>query len=94
SPANISRISDITINDAGIAATTSSVVDLLYVYQDGTPVKNAPYTIKFDDGTQSTGQLDEDGIAQLTDVPNGQFTVQYGEDTREYEPQDNTTPNP
>ncbi|WP_231621092.1 MULTISPECIES: hypothetical protein [unclassified Pseudoalteromonas] len=94
SPANISRISDITINDAGIAATTSSVVDLLYVYQDGSPVKNAPYTIKFDDGTQSTGQLDEDGIAQLTDVPNGQFTVQYGEDTREFEPQDNTTPNP
>ncbi len=94
SPANISRISDITINDSGIAATTSSVVDLLYVYQDGSPVKNAPYTIKFDDGTQSTGQLDEDGIAQLTDVPNGQFTIQYGEDTREYEPQDNTTPNP
>ncbi|WP_259404533.1 contractile injection system protein, VgrG/Pvc8 family [Pseudoalteromonas sp. SG45-1] len=94
SPANISRISDITIDDSGIAATTSSVVDLLYVYQDGSPVKNAPYTIKFDDGTQSTGQLDEDGIAQLTDVPNGQFTVQYGEDTREYEPQDNTTPNP
>ncbi|MBH0043520.1 contractile injection system protein, VgrG/Pvc8 family [Pseudoalteromonas sp. SWXJZ10B] len=94
SPANISRISDITINDSGIAATTSSVVDLLYVYQDGSPVKNAPYTIKFDDGTQSTGQLDEDGIAQLTDVPNGQFTIQYGEDTREYEPQDNATPNP
>ncbi|MBG9990680.1 AHH domain-containing protein [Pseudoalteromonas sp. NZS37] len=69
-------------------------MDLLYVYQDGSPVKNAPYTIKFDDGTQSTGQLGEDGIAQLTDVPNGQFTVQYGEDTREYEPQDNTTPNP
>ena len=69
-------------------------MDLLYVYQDGSPVKNAPYTIKFDDGTQSAGQLDEDGIAQLTDVPNGQFTVQYGEDTREYEPQDNTTPNP
>ena|GEM_PF-2647001 len=69
-------------------------MDLLYVYQDGSPVKNAPYTIKFDDGTQSTGQLDEDGIAQLTDVPNGQFTVQYGEDTREFEPQDNTTPNP
>ncbi|WP_331460705.1 HNH/ENDO VII family nuclease [Pseudoalteromonas sp. SWYJ118] len=69
-------------------------MDLLYVYQDGSPVKNAPYTIKFDDGTQSTGQLDEDGIAQLTDVPNGQFTIQYGEDTREYEPLDNTTPNP
>ena len=25
---------------------------------------------------------------------NSQFTIQYGEDTREYEPQDNTTPNP
>jgi len=94
SPANISRVNNINISDAGVASTTPSVVDLEYVYQDGSPVKNAPYTIKFDDGTQSTGQLDEDGIAQLTDVPNGQFTVQYGEDTREYKPQDNTTPNP
>ncbi|MBB1343542.1 type VI secretion system tip protein VgrG [Pseudoalteromonas sp. SR45-6] len=94
SPASISRINDVTINDAGVAATTASVVDLEYVYQDGSPVKNAPYTITFDDGTQATGQLDDSGQAQLSNIPSGQFSVKYGEDSRDFQPEDNTTPNP
>ncbi|MFK3874001.1 hypothetical protein ACI2JT_23280, partial [Pseudoalteromonas rhizosphaerae] len=94
SPASISRINNVNINDAGVAATTASVVDLEYVYQDGSPVKNAPYTIEFDDGTKQTGQLDDSGQAQLTNIPSGQFSVKYGEDSRDFQPEDNTTPNP
>ncbi|WP_249314800.1 contractile injection system protein, VgrG/Pvc8 family [Pseudoalteromonas sp. S1727] len=93
-PASISRINNVNINDSGVAATTASVVDLEYVYQDGSPVQNAPYTITFDDGTQATGQLDGSGKAQLTNIPNGQFSVKYGEDSRDFQPEDNTTPNP
>ena len=93
-PASISRVNNINISDAGVASNTPSVVDLEYVYQDGSPVKNAPYTIEFDDGTQSSGKLDDTGKAQLTNIPNGQFSVKYGEDSRDFQPEDNTTPNP
>ncbi|WP_404389758.1 DNA/RNA non-specific endonuclease [Pseudoalteromonas phenolica] len=90
----ISHPASLAISAAGSATLTQSVIELAYNYQDGSPVQNAPYEVRLDDGTVLTGQLDQNGQAQLQNVPPGQFTVVYGEDSRAYQPEDNSTPNP
>jgi len=93
-PKNITRIDNLSISDSGVASTATNTINLEYTYQDGSPVKNAPYIIEFVDGTERTGQLDSYGKAQLTHIPNSQFTVRYGEDSRDYHPEVTTTANP
>ncbi|REL26557.1 hypothetical protein DXX93_08170 [Thalassotalea euphylliae] len=91
---SIARIADINSDDDAEFEISPQTINLAYHYQDGEPVKNAPYTLKLADGTEIKGALDDSGQAELENMPTGQFTVQYGEDTREYAPVDNTQPNP
>ncbi|MFC3032166.1 contractile injection system protein, VgrG/Pvc8 family [Pseudoalteromonas fenneropenaei] len=84
----------LAISAAGDADLSQGVIELAYQYQDGSPVQNAPYEVRLHDGTVLTGQLDQNGQARLENVPPGQFSVVYGEDSRPYQPQDSSTPNP
>ncbi|MBE0375686.1 polymorphic toxin type 15 domain-containing protein [Pseudoalteromonas maricaloris] len=78
----------------GIATMMSSTIELSYTYQDGSPIMGAPYTIRFANGTALTGNLDDSGKAKIENAPPGQYTVQYGEDKRDYLPEDNRPKNP
>ncbi|WP_462160888.1 hypothetical protein [Pseudoalteromonas maricaloris] len=78
----------------GIATMMSSTIELSYTYQDGSPIMGAPYTIRFANGTELTGTLDDSGKAKIENAPPGQYTVQYGEDKRDYLPEDNRPKNP
>ncbi|MCX2769717.1 DNA/RNA non-specific endonuclease [Pseudoalteromonas sp. B530] len=78
----------------GIATMMSSTIELSYTYQDGSPIMGAPYTIRFANGTELTGYLDDSGKAKIENAPPGQYTVQYGEDKRDYLPEDNRPKNP
>ncbi len=78
----------------GIATMMSSTIELSYTYQDGSPIMGAPYTIRFANGTELTGNLDDSGKAKIENAPPGQYTVQYGEDKRDYLPEDNRPKNP
>ncbi|WP_223229743.1 hypothetical protein [Pseudoalteromonas piscicida] len=78
----------------GIATMASSTIELSYTYQDGSPIMGAPYTIRFANGTALTGNLDDSGKAKIENAPPGQYTVQYGEDKRDYLPEDNRPKNP
>ncbi|REL26564.1 hypothetical protein DXX93_08205 [Thalassotalea euphylliae] len=91
---SIARIADINNDAATEQDIAPQTIDLAYHYQDGEPVKNAPYTLKLADGTEIKGALDDSGQATLDNMPTGQFSVQYGEDSRDYAPEDTTTPNP
>ncbi len=92
-PPTISRIADLRVGGSSIDSS-SKTIELEYTYQNGDPVVEAPYLIKLSDGTQKEGLLDADGKAFIDRLPTGQFTVQYGEDSRDYDPIDNTTANP
>ncbi|NTS77899.1 hypothetical protein HR060_13650 [Catenovulum sp. SM1970] len=94
SPSNISRISPLTLDGITEADNTLNTVSLAYQYQDGEPVQQAPYRVVLSDGTELTGHLDSNGQADITEVPTGQYQVYLGEDTREYQPIENTQPNP
>jgi len=74
--------------------TQQHTINLNYVYQDNTAVQHAPYTLTLSDGTELTGTLDAQGQATIEQMPAGQYTVQLGEDTRDYVVEDNTTKNP
>ncbi|MBU2894370.1 hypothetical protein KO495_13730 [Colwellia sp. D2M02] len=92
-PPTIGRVANFSVAGASLTAPTQDI-ELEYSYQDGDPVQNAPYTLILKDGTELTGTLDTSGKATLSGMPPGQFTVQYGEDARDYAPIENTTPNP
>jgi len=49
------------------------------------PVPNAPYKVRFSDGTTISGKLDSNGHAVLHDVP-GPGKVFFGEDPRPFTP--------
>ncbi|TDR27058.1 DUF2345 domain-containing protein, partial [Hydromonas duriensis] len=51
-------------------------------YSDGEGASQAPYKVKFSDGSVRTGQLSANGRAILTDVPPGPAEVEIGEDQR------------
>lgn len=58
------------------------LLELNYAYEDLSPVKLAPYTVRFADGTIRKGILDDKGYAKIDNVPSGKATVEYGEDGR------------
>ena len=59
-------------------------IELLFHYDDLTPVVRAPYKVTFEDGTVRQGTLDDKGHAILQAVPKGSYEVEYGEDAREW----------
>ena len=93
-PQNMGRLADVNIALASDLHAPSQIITLKYTYQDGEAVQEAPYIIALSDGTEIKGALDKNGHAELGGMPAGRFTVQYGEDVREYTPVEDTTPNP
>lgn len=61
-------------------------IDLMFLYDDLDAVPGAPYKVRFADGTVREGTLDDKGQARLLSVPYGEYTVEFGEDPRDWEP--------
>lgn len=61
-------------------------IELNFQYDDLSGVPGAPYIVTFADGTVRKGVLDDKGHAVLNNVPPGEYTVEYGEDPREWSP--------
>ncbi|MFG6469344.1 DUF2345 domain-containing protein, partial [Roseateles sp. BYS87W] len=61
-------------------------IELHFHYDDLSPVIGAPYKITFEDGTVRTGALDAQGYALEKAVPKGRYRVEYGEDSRAWQP--------
>lgn len=59
-------------------------VELHYQYDDLSPVAGAPYKVTFEAGGTRTGSLNDQGYALLSGVPKGAYTVEYGEDARDW----------
>jgi type VI secretion system secreted protein VgrG len=67
-------------------ANLKNAIELIFHYDDLLPVPNAPYKVKFEDGTVREGKLDSNGHAVIESVPLGEYTVEYGEDPRAWKP--------
>ncbi len=74
--------------------TVSHFIELEYRYQDDEPVQHAPYWLTTSSGAKFEGRLNNEGKIRLENMPKGSFTVSFGEDSRDYEPLNNTTVNP
>jgi hypothetical protein len=59
-------------------------LELHYHYDDLSPVPGAPYKVTFENGAVMQGTLDANGYALLKSVPPGGYTVEYGEDSRDW----------
>jgi hypothetical protein len=57
-----------------------------YRYHDDDPVQKATFSVKFANGYEVSGKLDQRGRARLLGVPAGQAEVRYGPDSRPFEP--------
>ncbi|MDR5740389.1 MULTISPECIES: type VI secretion system tip protein TssI/VgrG [unclassified Caballeronia] len=68
----------------GVVGETPNFIEFNHAYDDLEPVKNAPYTVHFADGTTVTGKFDAQGFARLEGVPPGTARVEWGEDTRQW----------
>ncbi|MDW5416629.1 type VI secretion system tip protein TssI/VgrG [Iodobacter sp. CM08] len=68
-------------------------IELNYGYNDLEPVKGAPFKLKYPDGTEINGVLDEKGFARVQGVPLGSAQVKLGEDNRKWNAK-NKTENP
>ncbi|WP_151956240.1 type VI secretion system Vgr family protein [Acinetobacter guillouiae] len=66
-----------------VIGENSGFIELNYVYEDLSPVKQATYELLFEDGTSKKGQLDENGYAKIENIELGKKAkVLYGEDIR------------
>ncbi|WP_255992349.1 DUF2345 domain-containing protein, partial [Chitinolyticbacter albus] len=61
-------------------------IELNYAYDDIEPVKGAPFTLKYSDGTEIRGKLDDKGFARVDGVPLGTAKVLLGDDSRAWDP--------
>ncbi|NHQ86767.1 type VI secretion system tip protein VgrG [Iodobacter sp. HSC-16F04] len=68
-------------------------IELNYGYNDLEPVKGAPFKLKYPDGTEINGVLDDKGFARVQGVPLGTAQVKLGEDNRKWNAK-NKTENP
>ena len=68
-------------------------IELNYGYNDLEPVKGAPFKLKYPDGTEINGELDDKGFARVQGVPLGTAQVKLGEDNRKWNAK-NKTENP
>jgi hypothetical protein len=64
-----------------------------YRYHDDDPVQQATFSVRFANGYEVSGKLDDKGCTRLVGVPSGQAEVRYGPDSRPYEPVEQE-PNP
>ncbi|MGQ7249265.1 type VI secretion system tip protein TssI/VgrG [Halomonas sp. V046] len=66
-----------------LPVTEPSNLELEHVYGNGAPVPNAPYRVRFADGSVRGGVLDANGRATLSGVPVGAAQVEYFPDPRD-----------
>lgn len=69
-------------------------VDLFLSYSDGDPVQGASYTLTDQTNAIFEGGLGQNGRASISGVSPGEFTIEYGEDTREFTPNNPDKKNP
>ncbi|WP_179292272.1 PAAR-like domain-containing protein [Vibrio coralliilyticus] len=69
-------------------------VELALRYADGDPVQDASYTVIDSQNTKFEGHLDSEGKAIVNGLAPGEFSVEYGEDAREFVPNEPTLENP
>ncbi|ERB66791.1 hypothetical protein N779_02625 [Vibrio coralliilyticus OCN008] len=69
-------------------------VDLYLSYSDGDPVQGATYKLTDQKGGSFEGTLDKSGKASVSGVAPGEFEIEYGEDTRDFIPNEPTKQNP
>jgi len=69
-------------------------VDLTLSYADGDPVQGATYTLVDQTGSVFEGNLNTSGKASISGIAPGEFSIEYGEDTREFSPNEPTKANP
>jgi len=67
-------------------ANVANAIELNFQYDDLDAIPGAPYVVTFADGSVRKGALDEKGHAALKNVPPGEYTVEFGEDPRDWEP--------
>ncbi|KAF1026931.1 MAG: Actin cross-linking toxin VgrG1 [Acinetobacter bereziniae] len=66
-----------------VIGENTGFIELNYVYEDLSPVKQATYELLFEDGTSKKGQLDENGYAKIENIELGKKAkILYGEDIR------------
>lgn len=70
----------------GLATEPAHEIELHRHYDDLSPVPGAPYKLHFEDGTVLSGSLDAQGYKLLSGVPAGNYTVEFGEDPRDWVP--------
>ena len=58
---------------------------LLLQYHDQEPVQGANFTIRYNNGQQYSGIVNNKGIADITDAPEGEGRIIFGEDQRPYQ---------
>ncbi|WP_436659604.1 type VI secretion system Vgr family protein [Acinetobacter sp. P1(2025)] len=58
---------------------------LLLQYHDQEPVQGANFTIRYNNGQQYSGIVNNKGIADITDAPEGEGIIIFGEDQRPYQ---------
>ena len=68
------------------AANVKNAIELLFHYDDLSPVPGASYKVTFEDGTTRQGTLNDKGHAIEENVPQGEYVVEYGEDPRAWKP--------
>ena len=85
-----SRPAGITALPVGLAR---KVLELKFAYNDLKPVVNAPYLVRFDDGTQAEGRLDHRGEAKIENPP-GPGKAFFGYDQRDAFPYPERPANP
>ena len=57
---------------------------VLVQYHDEEPVKGSKFTLKYVDGKRFSGITNDKGIADITDAPEGEAEIIFGEDNRTY----------
>jgi type VI secretion system secreted protein VgrG len=68
------------------AGNVKNSIELLFHYDDLTPVPGASYRVTFEDGSTRQGTLNDKGHAIEENVPEGEYVVEYGEDPNEWKP--------
>ncbi|MUK51390.1 PAAR-like domain-containing protein [Aliivibrio fischeri] len=61
-------------------------IDITLRYTDGNPVQNAAYTVVDSTGAEFKGNLNNNGKASVSGLAGGQYSIEYGEDSRPFTP--------
>lgn len=69
-------------------------IDLSLRYSDGDAVQDASYSVIDSQNTKFEGHLDNEGKASVSGLAPGEYSVEYGEDARDFVPNEPTEANP